>query len=92
MFSILLFVFSNSYWTDISEAHHFVVTLMSEPNDDDMSAEPLFVTIKDDFIIEKNFTGKVSDENSQINDRKQDWIVMFDQCSFLNRGTWIVLC
>ena len=49
-----------------------MVTLMSEPNDDDMSAEPLFVTIKDDFVIEKNFTGKVSDENSQINDRKQD--------------------
>lgn len=39
---------------------------MSTPNEDDGSAEPLFVTIKDDFIIEKNFTGKVGDENAQL--------------------------
>lgn len=60
---------------------------MSAPNDDDMSAEPLFVTIKDDFIIEKNFTGKVRVENAQPNHRKQDCIVIFDQYPFLNRGT-----
>ena len=59
---------------------------MSAPNDDDMSAEPLFVTIKDDFIIEKNFTGKVRVENAQLNYRKQDYNVMVGQCRFLNRG------
>ncbi|KAL9968300.1 hypothetical protein ACROYT_G026657 [Oculina patagonica] len=59
---------------DISEAHHFVVTLISNP-DDDGSAEPLFVTVKDDFITEKNFTGKVISqlETSCLKDVYQDW-------------------
>lgn len=43
---------------------------MSTQNDDDMSTEPLFVTIKDDFVIEKNFTGKVGNENT-----KQDFLL-----------------
>ena len=34
---------------------------MSTPEDDDGSAVLLFVTVKDDFIIEKNFAGKVRD-------------------------------
>ena len=44
---------------------------MSSPSDDDMSAEPLFVTITDDLIIEKNFTGKVGDEDTKPIFRKQ---------------------
>ena len=43
---------------------------MSAPNDDDMSSESLFVTIKDDFIIERNLTGKVGDKNTQQTQNK----------------------
>ena len=56
---------------------------MSSPNDDDVSAEPLFVTITDDLIIEKDFAGKVGDDNIQQVFQK----TMVDQCTFLNRGT-----
>lgn len=47
---------------DFSEAQHFLVTLMSTPEDDDGSAVPLFVTVKDEFVVEKNYTGKVITE------------------------------
>ena len=40
-----------------------MVTLLSTPDDDDGSGVLMFVTIKDDLIVEKNFTGKVKDEN-----------------------------
>lgn len=33
---------------------------MSTPEEDDGAAVPLFVTVKDDYVVEKNFTGKVS--------------------------------
>lgn len=32
---------------------------MSTPEDDDGSAVPLFLTVKNEFIVEKNFAGKV---------------------------------
>ena len=52
--------------TDFSEAQHFLVTLMSTPEDDDGSAVPLFVTVKDEFVVEKNYTGKVSEHSISI--------------------------
>ena len=50
---------------DFSEAQHFLVTLLATPEDDDGTAVPLFVTVKDDFVVEKNFTGKVSKRTCQ---------------------------
>lgn len=52
-----------------------------------MSTEPLFVTIKDDFVIEKNFTGKVRDENT-----KQDFFLYLPtkiRCPIGGERVWI---
>ena len=43
---------------------------MSTSHDEDMNTEPLFVTIKDDCVIEKNFAGKVGDGNRQLTQSK----------------------
>ena len=44
---------------DISDAHHYLVTRISERGGEDSDAVPLFLTLKDQFVVEKNFTGKV---------------------------------
>lgn len=36
-----------------------MVTLVATPEDDDGEAVPLFVAVKGEFIVEKNFAGKV---------------------------------
>lgn len=44
---------------DISDGHHYVVTAMSTLDEAEGNAEHLFLTVRDDFIMEKNFAGKV---------------------------------
>lgn len=55
---------------DISDAHHYLVTRISERGSEDSDAVPLFLTLKDQFVVEKNFTGKVVSqlETSRLRD------------------------
>ena len=41
------------------------MTLVSTPDDDNGAAVPLFVTLKGEFVVEKNFVGKVSSEHAK---------------------------
>ncbi|XP_022800484.1 serine/threonine-protein kinase 11-interacting protein-like [Stylophora pistillata] len=44
---------------DIPDGHHFVVTVKSPLDEAEGGDENLFLTVRDNFIIEKNFAGKV---------------------------------
>lgn len=76
---------------DFSEAHHYLVTLVSTPDDDNGAAVPLFVTLKGEFVVEKNFVGKVVSQletsrlqDARVNRTEDDRSVIHLEFDYLN--------